>query len=184
MGEASSFLALAISIDLPLAIVAIVFHAKKIKPANVFLFFFNLIAFGLIIGTIATASVALAKHNTPCAYVAMGLSLGGLVVSLAVMLITFDCIRRIRHARMQRIYYQKLQAQKTAQYVASLASKQASQPEPAPAPAPAPIPQPVPEKPVNHSMDYIDEIKRLKELLDCGAITQEEFDAKKKKLLS
>ena len=31
--------------------------------------------------------------------------------------------------------------------------------------------------------DYIEEIKRLKELLDCQAITQEEFDHKKKELL-
>lgn len=34
------------------------------------------------------------------------------------------------------------------------------------------------------SRDYIDEIKALKELLDCGAITQEEYDAKKKEILS
>ena len=31
--------------------------------------------------------------------------------------------------------------------------------------------------------DKINDIKRLKELLDIGAITQEEFDAKKKELL-
>jgi len=31
--------------------------------------------------------------------------------------------------------------------------------------------------------DYIDEIRRLKELLDAGILTQEEFDAKKKSLL-
>ena len=30
----------------------------------------------------------------------------------------------------------------------------------------------------------LDEIKKLKELLDCGAITQEEYDAKKKQLLN
>ena len=34
-----------------------------------------------------------------------------------------------------------------------------------------------------HDVDYIEEIKMLKELLDSGAITQEEFDAKKKQLL-
>lgn len=34
-----------------------------------------------------------------------------------------------------------------------------------------------------HNVDYIEEIKMLKELLDSGAITQEEFDAKKKQLL-
>ena len=31
--------------------------------------------------------------------------------------------------------------------------------------------------------DYFDEIKRLKELFDCGALTQEEFDVEKKKVL-
>ena len=32
-------------------------------------------------------------------------------------------------------------------------------------------------------MSTVDEIKALKELLDAGAITQEEFDAKKKSLM-
>lgn len=32
--------------------------------------------------------------------------------------------------------------------------------------------------------DSVEELKKLKELLDCGAITQEEFDAKKKQLLT
>ena len=34
------------------------------------------------------------------------------------------------------------------------------------------------------SKDPIEEVKRLKELLDIGAITQEEFDTKKKELLN
>ena len=33
------------------------------------------------------------------------------------------------------------------------------------------------------SMSNADELKKFKELLDMGAITQEEFDAKKKQLL-
>ena len=33
------------------------------------------------------------------------------------------------------------------------------------------------------SEDYITQLRRLKELLDCGIISQEEFDEKKKKLL-
>ena len=45
------------------------------------------------------------------------------------------------------------------------------------------------DQPVSHQgeaaakEDTADEIKKFKELLDCGAITQEEFDAKKKQLL-
>ncbi len=38
------------------------------------------------------------------------------------------------------------------------------------------------EKPTNNS-DYTEELKKIKELLDAGVITQEEFDAKKKQIL-
>ena len=34
-----------------------------------------------------------------------------------------------------------------------------------------------------YSPEDFEEVKRLKELLDCGIITQEEFDEKKKQLL-
>ena len=37
--------------------------------------------------------------------------------------------------------------------------------------------------PINSSMDNIEQIQRLKEMLDNGIITQDEFDAKKKQLL-
>ena len=37
--------------------------------------------------------------------------------------------------------------------------------------------------PLNNSTNNADEIKKYKELLDGGIITQEEFDAKKKQLL-
>jgi len=36
---------------------------------------------------------------------------------------------------------------------------------------------------VSEKSDSVDEIKKYKELLDSGIITQEEFDAKKKELL-
>lgn len=39
-------------------------------------------------------------------------------------------------------------------------------------------------KPLAQQPSYIEEIKKLKDLLDAGIITQEEFDAKKKQLLS
>ena len=39
------------------------------------------------------------------------------------------------------------------------------------------------EKMNKEQMDSLDKIKRLKELLDIGALTQEEFEAKKKELL-
>ena len=36
---------------------------------------------------------------------------------------------------------------------------------------------------IQQSMSAADELKKFKELLDCGVISQEEFDAKKKQLL-
>ncbi len=49
--------------------------------------------------------------------------------------------------------------------------------EPAPAAAPVPPAAPAPD------VDIAEEIKKFKELLDLGAITQEEYDVKKKQLL-
>lgn len=54
----------------------------------------------------------------------------------------------------------------------------------------APVTQATPANPTNNpsgsnvGISVADEIKKFKELLDMGAITQEEFDAQKKKLLS
>ena len=53
----------------------------------------------------------------------------------------------------------------------------AAKPEPAPAPA---APAPAPAAP---AADSTEQLKKYKELLDTGVITQEEFDAKKKQLL-
>lgn len=51
---------------------------------------------------------------------------------------------------------------------------------PAPAPAAAPAPAQTPSAP---EVDAVSEIKRYKELLDAGIITEEEFTAKKKQLM-
>ena len=45
------------------------------------------------------------------------------------------------------------------------------------------VPETKTEPAKQNSISYLEEIKALKELLDIGAITQEEFDAKKKELL-
>ena len=39
-------------------------------------------------------------------------------------------------------------------------------------------------KQANNKIEYIDEIKELKDLLDSGAITQEEYDSKKSEILN
>ena len=52
-------------------------------------------------------------------------------------------------------------------------------PPPAPAPAPAPAPEPAaPETPA-----YMQELEQLASLRDAGVLTEEEFDAKKSKIL-
>ena len=50
------------------------------------------------------------------------------------------------------------------------------------APAVAPAPAPAPAAPTSVS-EAADDLLKLKELLDAGILTQEEFDAKKKQLL-
>ena len=53
-----------------------------------------------------------------------------------------------------------------------------------PAPAPAPAPVPVAPAPSSNNFSVADEIRKLKQLLDEGIITQEEFDEQKRKLLN
>ena len=62
-------------------------------------------------------------------------------------------------------------------------------PQPAPPPqaaAPQAAPQPVPQVPpagAGLPPETVEALKQLKDLLDAGILTQEEFDAKKKQLL-
>ena len=52
MSIAPTFLSLTITIAFPLAIIALAFHIKKLKPPIPFLFFLNLLAIGLCIGAL------------------------------------------------------------------------------------------------------------------------------------
>ena len=56
-------------------------------------------------------------------------------------------------------------------------------PAAAPAPAPAAAPAPAPAAAPASVSEAADDLLKLKELLDAGILTQEEFDAKKKQLL-
>ena len=173
MSIASTFLSLTITIAFPLAIIALAFHIKKLKPVIPFLFFLNLIAIGLSIGAFVNAIIGMALYVPArsyyndytrrivyydesiheCAWVALGLCLGAIALGLVVMIATFICIRKRRN-----LLYRVKQKQQTLQQATN-------------------------QTITNNKTDYIDEIKRLKELLDCGALTEEEFTAKKKQLL-
>jgi len=64
------------------------------------------------------------------------------------------------------------------------AKAQAAQQAAAPA-APAPAAEaPAPAAPVAASADPYADLMKIKELLDAGVLTQEEFDAEKKKILA
>ncbi len=54
---------------------------------------------------------------------------------------------------------------------------------PAPVAEPTPVVEPVAPAPVQTQTDDIEKLKQFKELLDSGAITQEEYDIKKKQIL-
>ena len=173
MSIAPTFLSLTITIAFPLAIIALAFHIKKLKPPIPFLFFLNLIALGLSIGAFVNAIIGAALYspahsyydsyshrtiyydgtNHECAWVALGLCLGAIALGLIVLITTFIYIRKRRNLLHRVKQKQQTIQQTNTQTIA------------------------------NNKIDYIDEIKRLKELLDCGAITEEEFTAKKKQLL-
>ena len=203
MSIASTFLSLTVGVAFPLALIAAIFHGAKLRPRNGGLGFFNFVAFALTIGALVNAIIGLALseeaysyYNTyskrlvyepeyihPCSWVAMGLCIGAMVMGLIVMLSTFGCIKR-RKRRRQLANANKAQEQTTKDYFQRLSDQRnqtngqdvrrnaydsALQTE---------------SVKQTHNTDYIDEIKRLKELLDCDAITQEEYDAKKKEILS
>ena len=110
----------------------------------------------IAIGLTIGAFVLALIENYACNWVSFGLGVGSVVVGLLALLGTSYLISQNRNAPVQY----------------------ASQPQQQPVQINN---NPQPNKGRDYS--YIDEIKQLKELLDCGALTQEEFDARKKKIL-
>ena len=111
-------------------------------------------------------------------WIAMGLTIGCLVFSIVNIVLALTC-RQLRQPIYNNYYNQQYQQQ----YYGYQQPQHQPQPQPQPQPAPAQVyeqPAPQPSKP---NLDYIDEIKRLKELLDMNAISVEEFENKKKQLL-
>jgi hypothetical protein len=67
--------------------------------------------------------------------------------------------------------------------VASKRGQAQAQQQQAPAPAPPTVPQPV-AAPATPAGDTYGDLMKLKELLDAGALTQQEFDTQKAKILA
>jgi hypothetical protein len=71
----------------------------------------------------------------------------------------------------------------TANVASKRGQAQAQQQQQAPAPAPPTVPQPV-AAPAAPAGDTYGDLMKLKELLDAGALTQQEFDTQKAKILA
>ena len=163
---ASSWLFTTLFTTIPFAIAGFFFFIRNGRRdgfkrfIRLFIIIFSL---ALSIGTIVNSIIGIAlsvdisyadRHE--CCWVALGLGIGALVVSvigLVCNLISYLHFkrdqRRIRKTRVQTNVETKSVIEKSS-----------------------------------NDMSYIEEIKQLKELLDMGAITQEEYDEKKKKLLN
>lgn len=159
-----TFLLLVLFEALPMAIVSLAINQKT---RSMFVVFFSIVAIMLAVGTIINASIGLLYsyyYRNPFSWVALGLGCGAIVVS-ALSLITFFITLKIRNRR--RILARKYEES---------AYKQEIRPQPK-----------LESKPMtpcaSSDTRYIEEIKQLKELLDCGAITQEEFEFKKRVIL-
>ena len=150
-------------------------------PQKVLQFFLGVAALGLVIGAFVNGIVGAAESGTvyswdyygytdyyyyrhPCCWVCLGLSCGAMLVLAVDTVITFVTLgvqRKNRRAAAQANFQRE-----------NVATQQPVQNKPAEVAKP------------KGDMSYIEEIKALKGLLDIGAITQEEFDKKKRELLN
>ena len=151
------FLVLSVLLNLPLACYS-AYLASKGKNQNVknFSYFLLVIIFGLIVAS--TVLNAIGIDDYVCSWVGFGLFLGATVLNL------FDfCINISYRGDVEK----NTSGSDLQEHVINTRKEESkSQTKPA------------------RSMDYIAELKALKELLDCGALTQEEFDMKKKEILN
>ena len=145
---------------------------RGVRPVIIFfeVFIIGLSIASFVLWVLTSAGVA----PDVLVWIAMGLTIGCLVFSIVNIVLALTC-RQPRQPIYNNYYNQQYQQQ--------YYGYQHPQHQPQPQPAPAQVyeqPAPQPSKP---NLDYIDEIKRLKELLDMNAISVEEFENKKKQLL-
>ena len=162
------FTSLSFSLALPAAIVSLVFSGKLKGLAKGLSIFLSVLVLALCLGTLVNGLIgnALSEyvtyagytyfHRHPCEWVCMGLSCGSLLAAVLAVVTTFVALGMQRKSNLSKEQFNDRLTRIENQSVKA-------QPD--------------------SSKDYIDEIKRLKELLDMGAITQEEFDTKKAELL-
>ena len=170
------FFVLALCISMPLAIIATI-YASRIKPKNGVYYGFAMFGVFLIVAAIIICAVGGAlsyyyedgdfylgiyySHQSlyrhPCVWVGMGLSIGSMVFCLLALIINAIKLHQCNRKEIP---------QKPVQNKTTVVRSQ---------------PQKVYKSRSN--FNYIDEIKELKKLLDCGALTQSEFDMKKKQIL-
>lgn len=179
---AGVFTFLAIFLALPLAIVDLSFASRIRNAAKGFAIFLGVAALGLVIGAFVNGIVGAAESRSiyswdyyygysdyyyyrhPCCWVCLGLSCGAMLVLAVDTVITFVTLgvqRKNRRAAAQaNIQRENVAVQQLVQNKPAEVAK------------------------TTGDMSYIEEIKALKNLLDIGAITQEEFDKKKRELLN
>ena len=159
--------------DVAAVVLSAVFFRKLrrgVKPVIIILEVFTiaLSIASFVLWTLAAAGVA----SYVLIWVAMGLTIGCFFFSVVTIALTFAC-RQPRQVAYNNYYQQQYQQQYYGY------SQQQPQPQP------APVQNYNQSAPQNNeaNLDYINEIKRLKELLDMNAISVEEFENKKKQLL-
>ena len=159
------FFILNAAVSLPLTVATLIVNTwNKNSTAHALIKLVAFITIGLMVGCLVNGILGFAGIYA-CGWVSFGLGCGGVVVSL----INFASAQYFRrHSRQTYTYYRVYQAPKTQ--------------------TPTQPAQPVVEEkkpePKETNMNYIEELKELKNLLDSGILTQEEFDAKKKEILS
>ena len=157
MTVARLFLVLASSIAIPCAIATIVFNSVFHRPRKIILYLLATLTFALYIGCLVNAIVGLANsHYLDDPHACCWVAMGLGIGSLLVGLIGLVLTLALK--------------KKTGHYCSSERHESNSN-------------KYNKVQHVSTGLNYIEEIKQLKELLDCGAITQEEYDKKKKEIL-
>ena len=192
----SLFLILEVIISTPLLVWSLIWNSKNKDSTRKYAIPFQVLAIALFIGGLANCIVGLSLsgveyylyeeigyyYRHPCCWVGMGLSIGSMVIGFIAFLVALAYFEKYRAKFAPKVEPKPVVKQEVPQKVETV---KIVEPKPVPqvVPQPAPEPATAPTPAVKRSTNYIEEIKALKELLDCGAITEEEFSKKKKQVL-